>query len=65
MAHRDRARLPAMVAAMPYIRPHVNVECISDKAYLASCDVHDKIHRGKIIRERETVLNELKDGEPR
>ena len=38
---------------------------IGDKAYLASCNVHDKIHRGKIIREGETVLHELKDGESR
>jgi hypothetical protein len=64
MAHRDRARPPAMVAAMRYIRPHrdnVNVEY----QYLASCDVHDKVHRSKITRERKPVLHELKDGEPR
>ena len=64
MAHRDRARVLAMVAAMRYIRPrkgNVDVE----KAYLAICDVHQKIHRGKITRVRETVFHELKDGEPR
>lgn len=35
------------------------------KAYLARCDMHDKIHRGEIARERKTILHELKDGEPR
>ncbi len=35
------------------------------KTYFAGCDVHDKIHWGEIAREREAILDELKDGEPR
>lgn len=31
-------------------------------SYLASRDVHDKVYRCEIARERETVLNELEDG---
>jgi hypothetical protein len=33
-------------------------------SYLAGCDVHDEVHRREIAREREAILNELKDGEP-
>jgi len=32
------------------------------RSYLTSRDVHDKVHRCKIARERETVLNEFEDG---
>ena len=37
----------------------------SAKAYLAGCDVHDKVHRGEIARERESIFDELKNGETR
>jgi hypothetical protein len=33
-------------------------------SYLAGCDVHEEVHRREIAREREAILNELKDGEP-
>lgn len=64
MAHRDRARLPALVATTRYIRPHTRDVDPVQKAYLASCDMHNKVHRGEIARERESIFDELKDGEP-
>ena len=65
MVHRDQAHPPVPVAATRYIRPQGRGVEPVPKAYLASCDVHDKIHRGKIVRVRESILDELEDGESR
>jgi hypothetical protein len=69
MAHRDQARPPAMVAKNVTYQTsswtRMNVAYQKFKTYFAGCDVHEKIHWGEITRERETILNELKDGEPR
>jgi hypothetical protein len=48
-----------------YIRPHGRDANVVYRAYLASCDAHNKVHRGEFARKRKTILDELEDGESR